>query len=94
MKESVIQNKIIKYLNAKGAYTVKTISTNRSGTPDVICCLEGKFIALEIKTAKGRTSALQDVHIEQIKNSGGVAAIVRSVEDVKQIVQQNFLKEK
>ena len=86
MSEAQIQNKIIKYLNGIGAYTVKTISTNRSGTPDVICCLEGKFIALEVKTQKGRVSELQKHHIEQINNSGGLAAVVRSVEEVKEII--------
>lgn len=87
MSEAQIQNKIIKYLNGLGAYTVKTISTNRSGTPDVICCLEGKFIAFEVKTQKGRVSELQKHHIEEINNRGGLAAVVRSVEEVKEMVK-------
>ncbi|WP_193210372.1 PDDEXK family nuclease [Aliarcobacter butzleri] len=52
MKESEIQKKIIQYLNKIGAYTIKTISTNRNGCPDVICCLNGRFIALEVKVQK------------------------------------------
>lgn len=87
MSESKIQNKIIKYLNSIGAYSVKTISTNRSGCPDIICCLKGKFIALEVKTEKGITSALQKHHIEEIKNCGGISGIVRSIEDVKELLK-------
>jgi Holliday junction resolvase len=83
MSESKIQNKIIKYLNSIGAYTIKTISTNRSGSPDIICCLNGKFVGLEVKNEKGVVSELQKYHLEEIKNSGGVSAVVRSVEDVK-----------
>lgn len=86
MKESEIQKKIIEYLNEIGAYTIKTITTNRNGCPDVICCLNGLFIALEVKTDKGIVSKLQEHHIKQIKNSGGVAEVVRSVDDVKRIL--------
>lgn len=92
MKESVIQNKIIKYLNRIGAYSIKTISTNRSGCPDLICCLNGKFIGLEVKNEDGVTSALQDHHLELIRKSGGVSAAVRSVDEVKQLLK-NFPRE-
>lgn len=87
MKESEIQKKIIQYLNTIGAYTIKTISTNRNGCPDVICCLNGKFIALEVKADKGIVSKLQEHNIKQIKNSGGIAEVVRSVDDVEKIVE-------
>lgn len=87
MSEKQIQNKIIKYLNSIGAYTIKTISTNRNGCPDVICCLNGKFIALEVKADKGIVSKLQEYHIEQINKSGGVAAVVKSVDDVRQLLK-------
>lgn len=88
MKESEIQKKIIQYLNTIGAYTIKTISTNRNGCPDVICCLNGRFIALEVKTDKGIVSKLQEHNIKQIKNSGGVAAVVKSVDEVKEILEK------
>lgn len=90
MSEKEIQNKIIQYLNKIGAYTIKTISTNRNGCPDVICCLNGKFIALEVKTNNGVVSKLQEYHQEQIKKSGGIAAVVRSVDEVRNIINKNF----
>ncbi len=77
MSESKIQAKIIKYLNGIGAYTVKTIATNRSGTPDILCCLNGLFVALEVKTDKGITSALQEYHIKKIHESGGVVKVAK-----------------
>lgn len=86
MSESKIQNKIIKYLNGIGAYSIKTISTNRSGCPDIICCLNGLFIGLEVKTDKGVVSELQKHHLEEIKKSGGISGVVRSVEDVKRLL--------
>ncbi len=92
MKESQIQTKIIKYLNGIGAYSIKTIVTNRNGCPDVICCLNGRFIALEVKADKGIVSQLQEHNIKLIRNSGGVAEVVRSVDDVKKVVE-NFPRE-
>lgn len=93
MSESTIQNKIIKYLNGIGAYSIKTISTNRSGCPDVICCLNGSFIGLEVKTKKGKVSALQEHHLEQIKKSGGVSGVVRSVDEVRELLKVSRGKE-
>lgn len=87
MRESQIQTKIIKYLNGIGAYSIKTITTNKNGCPDVICCLNGKFIALEVKADKGIVSKLQEHSIKQIKNSGGIAEVVRSVDEVKKIIE-------
>lgn len=92
MRESQIQKKIIQYLNGIGAYTIKTISTNRNGCPDVICCLNGKFIALEVKADKGIISKLQEHNIKLIRNSSGIAEVVRSVDDVKKVVE-NFSRE-
>ena len=54
-----------------------------NGIPDIICCYRGRFVAFEVKTEKGRPSRLQDAVIRQIGRAGGLALIVRSVEDVK-----------
>ncbi len=88
MKEKEIQKKIIEYLNKNGAYSVKSIVTNRSGSPDIICCFNGLFVALEVKTEKGITSKLQEYHQKEILKSGGRALIVRSVEEVKALIEE------
>lgn len=86
MKESVIQKKIIDYLHSQGAWTVKTIQCNKAGVPDILASLDGKFIGLEVKTETGKPSALQLRNIKQIIRSGGVAGVVRSVEEVKKLI--------
>jgi len=42
----------------------------------------GKFLAMEVKTATGRPSPEQLNFIEQVKKSGGIAGVVRCPEDV------------
>ena len=59
----------------------------QAGIPDIIVCLNGKFVALEVKTEKGKVSVLQEITLRKIRNAEGIAEIVRSVEDVKQIIK-------
>ena len=54
-----------------------------NGIPDIICCYRGRFVAFEVKTEEGRPSRLQDAVIRKINRAGGLALVVRSVEEVK-----------
>lgn len=85
--EQQIQNKIIKYLQSVGAYVVKVIAANRAGVPDIIFCYKGKFIALEIKD-KSKLTELQKYNINSIVLSGGIAVVVKNIEDVKEIIKK------
>ena len=57
-----------------------------AGIPDVICCLDGRFFAFEVKTPEGRLTKLQEHTIQRIKDAGGHAFVVRSVDDVKAVL--------
>lgn len=94
MKESTIQKQIIDYLHDLGAWTVKTIQSNKAGVPDIIACLDGSFLALEVKRdAKAKVSALQRRTIKQIEAAGGVAAIVTSLNQVKELLNGKYKKQ-
>lgn len=88
MTEQTIQAKIKKYLESQGAYVVKVVRANRAGVPDILVCLRGKFVALEVKTpkTKGNVSELQDFNLRKISEAGGFSYVVTSVEDVKKIL--------
>jgi len=49
------------------------------------------FLAEEVKTAKGRTTAKQDAFIAAVNNAGGCAGVVRSSEDAKTL-RSKFLE--
>ena len=85
--EQLIQRDIIKYLESIGCYVIKTIATNRSGVSDLIVCYNGIFIALEVKKQGGKVSKLQEVHIRKVKEAGGVAKVVYSLDDVKELIE-------
>lgn len=48
----------------------------RSGIPDIIGCKNGKFIAIECKAGKGKTTALQERELLAICNAGGFTFVV------------------
>lgn len=58
-----------------------------SGIPDLIICYRGRFLAFEVKTARGKPSVLQTVTIRQIMRAGGIATVVRSVGEVREIIE-------
>lgn len=71
MKESVIQSKKIKELEAQGYYVIKLIKTNKNGIPDLIAIPKNSDVLLiEVKSQNGNTSKLQDFRIEELKKHG------------------------
>ena len=88
MREKSIETKIKSYLKSKGAYYVKYFGNKFSqvGVPDILACYKGRFIGIEVKNEKGKTSPLQDINLQQIKEAGGISIIARSVEDVQHVI--------
>ena len=78
--ESRIQSNIIKALRERGCYVVK-VSVADAGTPDIFVCHGGRFLAMEVKKPGQYPTAIQRHRIAQIQAAGGVATVVRSVED-------------
>lgn len=46
------------------------------GTPDIVACVRGWFIGLEIKTDGGRVTAVQDYVLRKIRLAGGAGLVV------------------
>ena len=88
MREKNIENQIKKYLKSKGAYYVKYFGNSYSqvGVPDILACYKGRFIGIEVKNEKGKTSMLQDINLQQIKDAGGISLVARCVEDVSKVI--------
>ena len=90
VKEKNIANKILKYLKSlDNCFCFKEHGGRygTSGIPDIICCFNGRFIAFEVKTEKGRLTKLQEITIQRIKEAKGKAFKVTSLEEVKNILE-------
>jgi len=79
MTEQQIQKKIIDRYTAKGWYVIKLIKTNKNGIPDLLCLKNGETpLFIEVKTETGRISKLQEYRIEELKNAGFDAMVLRT----------------
>jgi hypothetical protein len=58
------------------------------GFPDLLLCIQGKFIGIELKSDIGRQSDVQKICQQRIENSCGLYYIVRSINELKQIVEK------
>lgn len=59
------------------------------GSSDLIgITQDGRFLAVEVKTEKGRIRPEQIRFIDHIKSKGGLAGIARSVEDAVKIISE------
>lgn len=76
--EKIYENKIKRYLKERGCYEVKyhgnAYSTN--GTPDILACVNGYFLAIEVKAPEGKPTELQLAKIAEIRKAGGFAYVV------------------
>ena len=76
--EKKVKQKVAKLLKEAGAYYFfpATGGYGRSGVPDIVGCLDGKFFGIECKAGKNTTTALQELELRKIRESGGRAFVV------------------
>jgi len=76
--ERKVKDKVKKVLKELGAYYAMpaTGGYGSSGTPDFLVCYRGRFFWLECKANGGKTTALQEKNLEDIRKNGGVAFVV------------------
>ena len=77
--EAKVKAKIKKILEENGVYYAMPIGTGygRSGVPDFLCCVDGKFLAIEAKaTDKDKPTALQMREMKRIEEAGGETIVI------------------
>lgn len=100
-----IQSTILKYVrqhkytelglpkNSVLAYKVEI--ANERGVPDLLCCVQAKFVAVEIKGSGDRIIPIQTAQAKRIILAGGEWYVVKSLGDFKNRLQniKRFKKE-
>lgn len=76
--EAKVKAKIKAILKEQGIYYAMPIGTGygNSGVPDFLCCVGGRFVAIEAKAGAGKTTALQDKNLIEIQKAGGVTFVI------------------
>ena len=60
---------IYHFMPATGGY-------GRSGVPDIIACMHGRFLAIECKAGNGKLTPLQLRELALIEEAGGLAYVI------------------
>lgn len=78
-QEKNFENKIKKFLKDEGAWYIKYWAGSqftKDGIPDILACVNGHFVAIEVKAQNGKPSDLQLHVISKIRQAGGFAFVV------------------
>ena len=92
MKEVDLSRKIVTALRDSGAWAQKIHGSafQTTGLPDILGCYMGQFFGLEVKLP-GKESTLtriQGATLKSIRDAGGHADLVTSVEDAISILER------
>ncbi len=75
-----------------GAYLRKIHGNafQHAGIPDIIGCVCGYFIALEVKTDEGRLSLIQELEGKEIIASKGIHGVVTDLEEAVEVIEKGL----
>lgn len=78
-REKTFENKIKKYLEQRGAWFIKYwagAQFTKNGIPDILACINGYFVGIEVKAENGIPSELQLHNVRAINAAGGFAFVL------------------
>jgi Holliday junction resolvase len=88
--EKQFETKIKKFLDEKGCYYIKHFANayTKSGIPDILACVNGHFVGIEVKAPNGKPSELQLYNIKEINETSGFGVVLypNQFEDFKMLV--------
>ena len=78
MTEKQFENKIKKFLKSHDIWFTKIWGGGyqKAGIPDILACVNGRFVAIEVKGSSGKPTELQKYNIKKINESNGVGIIL------------------
>ena len=87
--ETDLQDKAIKYLKSKGIYHINKFGDGWSakGAPDLYVCINGRFVAFELKVGENDLQDDQKIHRIRIRRSGGLHYAPYTLEEFIKIVE-------
>ena len=91
--EAKVKKHVKEILDSMGVYYFMPAmgSFGRAGIPDIIGCYNGRFVAIECKAGKGKTTALQDRELARISNADGLSYVINedNIHELKELIIWN-----
>lgn len=90
---SDLRRTVCRYLDIQGAYYLPILGGlgTRSGSPDILCCLRGRFVAIELKVKRDKLRPKQVEQRRLIEQAGGLWIQARRLEDVQDALEADGL---
>lgn len=85
-KEQNIQTAIMNYISSIGGLPVKFNNMGiyaKAGVSDILACIKGRFVAIEVKRPGKKPSDLQERFLDAVNTIGGFAFWADSLQEVK-----------
>lgn len=92
--EQAIQTSIIRYIKSIGGLPIKQNQIGiyaQAGVPDIIACIKGRFVAIEVKRPGKKPEPIQEAFLESITKKGGLAFWSDNLDKVKSILKEEGL---
>lgn len=87
--EKQLQDKAIAHLKDLGIYYLNLYGDGFSGKgkPDIIACINGRFVCFELKVGENDLQDDQKIHRVRIRRSNGLHYSPYTIEEFKNIVE-------
>jgi Holliday junction resolvase len=89
-KEASLQDRVLRYLRSlkPDVWAVKYHGAmyGTAGVPDILACVRGRFVAIELKTTTKETP-IQRMQRQSIEQAGGVSFVAYSLDEVKAVIE-------
>lgn len=85
-KEQDIQTSIMNYISSIGGLPIKFNNMGiyaKAGVSDILACIKGRFVAIEVKRPGKKPSDLQERFLDAVNTIGGFAFWADNLQDVK-----------
>lgn len=94
MKESEIEKILVREVKKLGGIAYKWVSPGNDGVPDrIVIFPERSPVFVELKTDKGRLTALQEVQIRRLEKLGQKVAVIYGIDGLSQFFQDHGYEE-
>lgn len=77
--EKNFENKVKDFLTKHGSWFIKYwggAKFTKEGIPDILACIDGKFVAIEVKAPNGKPTVVQLVTLRKIRTTGGFGLLL------------------
>lgn len=76
--ESKVKSSVTTILKRLGIYYFYPVTGGygSSGVPDIVCCYNGVFVAIECKAGHNKPTPLQEAQMQKIRQAGGYTIVI------------------